>query len=155
MLVRVVRSGAVRAPWRARCGQLTRARQAPPCRGRRRSGFALPPPALTDLRILHGSCRRPGFIYPDDTEGTKSFDGPAWVDDLILEWRRRDADVVSARPERAAAPALLHRRPDLRGRRRDAAPADAQQGVGNRLLDSPEGAGEGSSGLRFDRLEEA
>jgi hypothetical protein len=88
MLVRVVRSGAVRAPWRARCGQLTRARQEPPYRGRRRSGFALPPPALTDLRILHGSCRRPGFIYPDDTEGTKSFDGPAWVDDLILEWRR-------------------------------------------------------------------
>ncbi len=26
-------------------------------------GFALPPPTLTDLRILHGSCRRPGKIY--------------------------------------------------------------------------------------------
>ena len=27
-------------------------------------GFALPPPALTDLRILHGSCRRPGVHLP-------------------------------------------------------------------------------------------
>jgi hypothetical protein len=51
-------------------------------------GFALPPPALTDLRILHGSCRRPAFIYPDDEKGEKSFDGLAWVDDMILEWRR-------------------------------------------------------------------
>jgi hypothetical protein len=51
-------------------------------------GFALPPPALTDLRILHCSCRRPGFVYPVDEDGTKSFDGLAWVDDLILEWRR-------------------------------------------------------------------
>jgi hypothetical protein len=51
-------------------------------------GFALPPPALTDLRILHGSCRRPGFSYPDDFAGVKSFDALAWVDDLILEWRR-------------------------------------------------------------------
>ena len=54
-------------------------------------GFALPPPALTDLRILHGSCRRPGFTYVED-DGTKSFDALAFVDDLILEWRRGTAD---------------------------------------------------------------
>ena len=51
-------------------------------------GFALPPPALTDLRILHGSCRRPAFTYPDDDKGERSFDGFAWIDDLIVEWRR-------------------------------------------------------------------
>jgi hypothetical protein len=51
-------------------------------------GFALPPPTLTDLRILHGSCRRPAYTYPDDEKGERSFDGMAWVDDLILEWRR-------------------------------------------------------------------
>jgi hypothetical protein len=58
-------------------------------------GFALPPPALTDLRILHGSCRRPAYLYPDDTDGTKSFDGLAWVDDLILEWRRGTTESVA------------------------------------------------------------
>ncbi len=50
-------------------------------------GFALPPPQLTDLRILHGSCRRPGHVY-ESGQGKLSFDGLAWVDDLILEWRR-------------------------------------------------------------------
>ena len=54
-------------------------------------GFALPPAALSDLRILHGSCRRPAYTYPDDDKGDKSFDGFAWVDDLILEWRRGTA----------------------------------------------------------------
>jgi hypothetical protein len=54
-------------------------------------GFALPPPALTDLRILHGSCRRPAFTYPDDHNGERSFDGFAWIDDLIVEWRRGTA----------------------------------------------------------------
>jgi hypothetical protein len=61
-------------------------------------GFALPPPALTDLRLLHGSCRRPAYLYPDDTEGTKSFDGLAWVDDLILEWRRGTTQSVAFDP---------------------------------------------------------
>jgi hypothetical protein len=56
-------------------------------------GFALPPPALTDLRILHGSCRRPAFTYVED-DGTKSFDALALVDDLILEWRRGTAEAL-------------------------------------------------------------
>jgi hypothetical protein len=50
-------------------------------------GFALTPADLTDLRLLHGSCRRPGFSYRRG-EGKKTFDGLAWVDDLILGWRR-------------------------------------------------------------------
>ena len=50
-------------------------------------GFALPPPSLADLRILHGSCRRAAFTYPDDDKGDRSFDGLAWVDDIILQWR--------------------------------------------------------------------
>lgn len=37
-------------------------------------GFAWCPPELTDLRIVHGSCRRLGF---------NTQDGQAWVDDLI------------------------------------------------------------------------
>ena len=61
-------------------------------------GFALPPPALTDLRLLHGSCRRPSYAYPDDPEGTKSFDGLAWVDDLILEWRRGTTTTLAFDP---------------------------------------------------------
>jgi hypothetical protein len=56
-------------------------------------GFALPPPGLADLRILHGSCRRPGFAYVED-DGTKSFDALALVDDLILEWRRGTAEAL-------------------------------------------------------------
>jgi hypothetical protein len=50
-------------------------------------GFALAPAELTDLRILHGGCRRPRFSYPD-LPGDVSYDGLAWVDDLIGEWRR-------------------------------------------------------------------
>ena len=50
-------------------------------------GFALPPVSLTDLRILHGSCRRPGKVYASG-QGKKTFDGMAWIDDLILAWRR-------------------------------------------------------------------
>ena len=61
-------------------------------------GFALPPPTLTDLRILHGSCRRPAFTYPDDDKGERSFDGFAWVDDLILEWRRGTATATALDP---------------------------------------------------------
>jgi hypothetical protein len=61
-------------------------------------GFALPPPALTDLRILHGSCRRPAYRYPDDDQGSKSFDGLAWVDDLIAEWRRGTATAAQLDP---------------------------------------------------------
>src|SRR5262249_47504267 len=61
-------------------------------------GFALPPPTLTDLRILHGSCRRPAYTYPDDNAGDRSFDGLAWVDDLILEWRRGTATASALDP---------------------------------------------------------
>ena len=50
-------------------------------------GFALPPAQLTDLRLLHGSCRRPGHKY-EKGQGKNSFDGMAWIDDLILEWRK-------------------------------------------------------------------
>ena len=53
-------------------------------------GFALPPAALTDLRMLHGSCRRPAFTY-GERPGKDSYDGLAWVDDLILSWRRGSA----------------------------------------------------------------
>ena len=40
--------------------------------------FALPPPEITDLRLLHGSCRRINQTMED---------GLAWVDDLIQEAR--------------------------------------------------------------------
>ena len=50
-------------------------------------GFALPPASLTDLRLLHGSCRRPGKVY-ESGQGKKTFDGMAWVDDLVVAWRR-------------------------------------------------------------------
>ncbi len=43
--------------------------------------FQLPPMELTDLRILHGSCRRITQTMHD---------GMAWVDDLIEEARRND-----------------------------------------------------------------
>ncbi len=61
-------------------------------------GFALPPPGLADLRLLHGSCRRPAYTYPDDDKGEKSFDGFAWIDDLILEWRRGTATATALDP---------------------------------------------------------
>lgn len=64
-------------------------------------GFALSPAELTDLRLLHGSCRRPGYAYPD-LPGDVSYDGLAWVDDLIKEWRRGTVDTpqldANARP---------------------------------------------------------
>jgi hypothetical protein len=49
-------------------------------------GFAMPPAQLTDLRLLHGSCRRPGHKY-ESGQGKNSFDGMAWIDDLIINWR--------------------------------------------------------------------
>lgn len=39
-------------------------------------GFALPPSALDDLRLLYGSCRRPGHSDPDAL---------AWIDDHLVE----------------------------------------------------------------------
>ena len=38
--------------------------------------FALPPSELTDLRILYGSCRRPGHRDPD---------AMVWIDDYVNE----------------------------------------------------------------------
>jgi hypothetical protein len=60
-------------------------------------GFALPPLNLTDLRVLHGSCRRPGYVYPE-ADGKTTFDGLAWVDDLIVSWRRGTADELPFDP---------------------------------------------------------
>lgn len=51
--------------------------------------FALPPVELTDLRLVHGSCRRPGF---------DSQDGLAWVDDLIIDARRDQFAYALKRP---------------------------------------------------------
>ena len=89
-------------------------------------GFALPPPALTDLRILHGSCRRPAFTYPDDDEGREELRRPRLGRRHDPRVAARHRDGHRARPERPAAPAVPHGRPDLRRRRlvRDA--ADAQ-----------------------------
>ena len=56
-------------------------------------GFALPPAQLTDLRLLHGSCRRPGQVYFEG-KGETTFDGSAWVDDLILEWRQGEGSTL-------------------------------------------------------------
>ncbi|MET0324954.1 MAG: hypothetical protein ABW219_07010, partial [Ilumatobacteraceae bacterium] len=39
-------------------------------------GFALPPSELTDLRLLYGSCRRPGHRDPD---------AMVWIDDQIAD----------------------------------------------------------------------
>ena len=58
-------------------------------------GFALPPDQLTDLRLLHGSCRRPGHVYFEG-KGTTTFDGLAWVDDLISRWRGSDTGDLNA-----------------------------------------------------------
>ena len=90
-------------------------------------GFALPPPALTDLRILHGSCRRPGFVYPDDDEG-EELRRPRLGRRPHPGMAARHRDAARVRSERPSAPALLHRRPDLRGRRLVAAAPDAEQG---------------------------
>ncbi len=50
-------------------------------------GFSLPPANLSDLRLLHGSCRRPAF-RPKTGDPKNSFDAMAWVDDLIDTWRK-------------------------------------------------------------------
>jgi hypothetical protein len=52
-------------------------------------GFAMPPPELTDLRILHGSCRLLDHPGPD---------GMPWVDDRILAWRKDPARDPRTRP---------------------------------------------------------
>jgi hypothetical protein len=51
--------------------------------------FTLPPVELTDLRLVHGSCRRPSFDSPD---------GLAWVDDLIIEARLDPSTYALKRP---------------------------------------------------------
>src|SRR4051794_12611219 len=60
--------------------------------------FALPPASLTDLKILHGSCRRPGFRYNTEPDGKGSFDALAFVDDLILKWRATATFDANQRP---------------------------------------------------------
>ena len=60
--------------------------------------FALPPPSLTDLRILHGSCRRPGFTYANEADGKTSYDALSFVDDLILKWRAEPGFDANRRP---------------------------------------------------------
>jgi len=51
--------------------------------------FALPPPALTDLRIVHGSCRRSSASLPD---------GLPWLDDLIHDARKDLSSYALTRP---------------------------------------------------------
>ncbi len=60
--------------------------------------FALPPPSLTDLRILHGSCRRPGFTYSNEADGKTSYDALSFADDLILKWRAEPGFDANRRP---------------------------------------------------------
>ena len=60
--------------------------------------FALPPASLTDLRVLHGSCRRPGFRYNQEPDGTGSYDALAFVDDLVLKWRTEATFDANRRP---------------------------------------------------------
>ena len=60
--------------------------------------FALPPPSLTDLRILHGSCRRPGFTYANEADGKTSYDTLSFVDDLVLKWRAEPGFDANRRP---------------------------------------------------------
>lgn len=51
--------------------------------------FALPPADLTDLRIVHGSCRRANSPQPD---------AQVWVDDFIQEARRDPSTYALKRP---------------------------------------------------------
>ena len=51
--------------------------------------FSLPPAELTDLRIVHGSCRRASSSQPD---------GLVWVDDMVNEARREQATYALRRP---------------------------------------------------------
>ena len=60
--------------------------------------FAPPPASLTDLRVLHGSCRRPGFKYGNEPDATASYDALAFVDDLIDTWRGVPSRPGTARP---------------------------------------------------------
>lgn len=60
--------------------------------------FALPPASLTDLRVLHGSCRRPGFRYANETDAKASYDTLAFVDDLIVKWRGEASFDANRRP---------------------------------------------------------
>lgn len=51
--------------------------------------FALPPVELTDLNLVHGSCRRSSALLPD---------GLAWVDDMILGARKDLSSYALKRP---------------------------------------------------------
>ncbi len=51
--------------------------------------FALPPAELTDLRIVHGSCRRSNSPQPD---------AQVWVDDFIQDARRDQSTYALKRP---------------------------------------------------------
>lgn len=51
--------------------------------------FSLPPAELEDLRLVHGSCRRPNSSMPD---------GLVWVDDLINEARLDHSSYARKRP---------------------------------------------------------
>jgi hypothetical protein len=51
--------------------------------------FSLPPAALEDLRLVHGSCRRPNNPVPD---------GLVWLDDLINEARLDQSSYALKRP---------------------------------------------------------
>jgi hypothetical protein len=51
--------------------------------------FALPPLELTNLRLVHGSCRRPGNAH---------LDAQVWVDDLIVEARKDMSTYALKRP---------------------------------------------------------
>lgn len=51
--------------------------------------FSLPPAELTDLRLVHGSCRRANSPQPD---------AQVWVDDLIKDARRDQSTYALKRP---------------------------------------------------------
>jgi hypothetical protein len=57
--------------------------------------FALPPVELTDLHLVHGSCRRANFVFSD---GRPMPDGLAWVDDLISDARQDFSSFALKRP---------------------------------------------------------
>ena len=111
-------------------------------------GFALPPPALTDLRLLHGSCRRPGYIYPDDDDGTRASTGSrGWTTSSwngVAAPRRRSALDPNVRPHQLfftgdqiyaddVSRRCSHAEPDgQRADRQGRAPADALPAQGGR-----------------------
>jgi hypothetical protein len=57
--------------------------------------FSLPPVELTDLHLVHGSCRRASFVFSD---GRPMPDGLAWVDDLISDARQDFSSFALKRP---------------------------------------------------------